>query len=252
MLPNIGAYGDARTLADLVHDAEAAGWDGVFVWDTFQMPEADGHPVADAWVALAAIAMRTERIVIGPRVSAPPRMRPWVLAQQWVTFDHLSGGSLVLDVGIGDASDRGFNAFGKQTDARARAVMLDESLTVLDVVWSGEPFAFAGEHYRLDAVRFLPRPVQRPRIPVWVAGTWPKPGPMARAARWDAVISFRLVDGVYGELRPEDAAALGRFGDERRGAGSAWDIAIDAPVLAARKDMAVRDHLTALADAGAT
>lgn len=253
MLPNIGHYGDARVLADLAREAEDAGWDGFFVWDTFQMPEADGYPVVDVWIALAAIAMRTERIRIGPRVVAPPRVRPWLLARQAVTLDQLSGGRLILGVGSGDASDRGFTAFGEDLDARTRAARLDESLAILDGLWTGESFAFAGQHYRFEAVRLLPRPVQRPRVPIWVAGAWPKPGPMGRAVRWDGVNPFTVDEsGSYSSLRPDDVAALGRFGEERRGDGSPWEIAVDAPVLAATRDPVALGPLRDLAGAGAT
>jgi alkanesulfonate monooxygenase SsuD/methylene tetrahydromethanopterin reductase-like flavin-dependent oxidoreductase (luciferase family) len=253
MLPNIGDYGDARVLADLAHDAESEGWDGFFVWDTFKHAEAEGRPVADAWITLAAIAARTERIRIGPRVSAPPRHRPWLLAQQAVSLDHLSNGRLILGVGSGEADDQGFSAFGEQLDPRTRADMLDESLAILDGLWAGEPFAFSGQHYRFDAVQLLPRPVQQPRIPIWVAGTWPKPRPMGRAASWDGVNPFAMhEDGTFPPLQAGAVAALKAFGEERRPDGATWDIAIDAPVLAALSDDAAMDHLIGLAAAGAT
>lgn len=253
MVPNIGPFGDARTLVELARLAEDAGWDGFFNWDTIQMAEAEGLPVVDAWIAMAAIAAQTERIRIGPRVAAPPRMRPWVLAQQAVALDHLSRGRLILGVGSGDSSDRGFTAFGEAIDARDRAEMLDESLAILDGLWTGEPFAYSGTHYRFDAFQLLPRPIQQPRIPIWVAGTWPKPRPMARAARWDGVSPFTISsDGAYSELQPDDVAGLRRLGDERRGQGSRWEIAIDAPVLTAQTDDTARAHLRSIADAGAT
>lgn len=182
MIPNLGPYGDAQTLVDLARDAEAAGWDGFFVWDTFRHAEAAGRPVADAWIALAAIAASTQRIRIGPRVSAPPRHRPWLLAQQAVSLDRLSGGRLILSVGSGDLDDQGFSVFGEELDARKRAGMLDESLEIMAGLWSGEPFAFAGQYYRFEAFQMLPRPVQQPRIPIWVAGTWPKSRPMERGS----------------------------------------------------------------------
>lgn len=252
-LPNVRNYGDARLLAELAAEAEGAGWDGFFVWDTFQMPEADGYPVADVWVALAAIAMRTERIRIGPRVVVPPRVRPWLLARQAVTLDHLSGGRLILGVGSGDASDRGFTAFGEELDARTRADRLDEGLSILEGLWSGETFAFAGQHYRFDAVRLLPRPVQRPRIPIWVAGTWPKRRPMERAARWDGVNPFTLDEhGTYSNLGPDEIDGLRRFGAERRVDGVTWDIVVDAPVFAAARDGVALGQLRAMAMAGAT
>ena len=66
-LPNFGYCGDARLLAELAHEAEAAGWDGFFLWDHIRFPHMEPH--ADPWIALAAIAMRTERMRIGRTVS---------------------------------------------------------------------------------------------------------------------------------------------------------------------------------------
>ena len=86
-------YGDASTAADLAHQAELAGWDGFFVWE----------PVwgFDAWVLLAAAAARTERIRLGTMISPISRMRPWKLASETVTLDHLSNGRVILSVGMG-------------------------------------------------------------------------------------------------------------------------------------------------------
>ena len=107
---------DLRMLAGLAHDAEAAGWDGLFIWDTFS-----GE---NAWVLLAAIAMATERLRFGPMLTAPSRRRPWQLATEAVTLDHLSNGRLILPVGLGAAEDLGFARFGEETDRRCRAKKL--------------------------------------------------------------------------------------------------------------------------------
>src|SRR5215813_10339582 len=136
-LPNVGLYGDARTLSELASLAEDAGWDGVFLWDTLHY-QADESPVCDPWIALAAVAMRTERIRIGTMVAAPTRRRPWKMARETTTLDHLSHGRLILGVGAGDGSDRGFTNFGEETDARMRAKLLDESLAILQGLWSGQ------------------------------------------------------------------------------------------------------------------
>lgn len=194
VIPNFGTGGNARTLAELAVRAEGAGWDGFFTWDHLLVDPAWTLEIADPWVALAAAAQVTNRIRLGPMVAAVPRYRPSALARTTASLDRLSGGRLVLGAGIGWPSAADFGTFGDEVDVRRRAAMLDESLAILDGLWRGEPFAFAGEHYRVDDVTFLPRPVQEPRIPVWVAalrGSPDVPGPDAplrRAARWDGFV----------------------------------------------------------------
>ncbi|MGB5187075.1 MAG: LLM class flavin-dependent oxidoreductase, partial [Acidimicrobiia bacterium] len=115
-IPNFGSYADAAAVADLAAVAEQSGWDGFVVWDHIVI--ADGMPVGDPWVILTAVAMKTERIMIGPMVTPLPRRRPWVVARQTVTLDHLSGGRLVLGVGIGVPPEEEFGTFGEPTSVR--------------------------------------------------------------------------------------------------------------------------------------
>jgi alkanesulfonate monooxygenase SsuD/methylene tetrahydromethanopterin reductase-like flavin-dependent oxidoreductase (luciferase family) len=185
-IPNFGDWAHPRTMMSLARDAEAAGWDGFFVWDHIRF-SATPLPVQDPWVLLAAIAATTERMTIGPMVTPLPRRRPWVVARQAVSIDHLSGGRLMLGVGNGEPVDVEYTAFGDESSLKTRAAMLDEGLAILDGLWSGEEFGFEGEHYRLEPMTFLPRPIQQPRIPIIVAGYWPSPGPIRRAARWDGM-----------------------------------------------------------------
>jgi alkanesulfonate monooxygenase SsuD/methylene tetrahydromethanopterin reductase-like flavin-dependent oxidoreductase (luciferase family) len=185
-IPNFGDWSDPRTMVDLAREAEAAGWDGFFLWDHVRF-SATPLPVHDPWSLLAAIAVTTERLVIGPMVTPLPRRRPWIVARQAVTVDHLSNGRLMLGVGIGEPVDVELTAFGEADDLKTRAAMLDEALTVLDGLWSGEEFSHHGTYYHLEPMTFLPRPVQRPRIPIIVAGYWPNRGPIRRAARWDGM-----------------------------------------------------------------
>ncbi len=189
-MPVFDAYADPNTVAQLARDAEAAGWDGFFIWDHILF-DPHGLDVGDPWVVLAAVAAATERIAIGTLVTPLPRRRPWVLARQAVSLDHLSHGRLVLGVGIGDPVDIEFGAFGEETDTKARARMLDEGLDIISGLWGGEPFSYEGSHYRLAEMRFRPVPVQTPRIPIWVAGAWPNLAPMRRASRWDGVVPLR-------------------------------------------------------------
>src|SRR5215470_15352683 len=205
-LPNFGSFGYARTLAELAQDAEQAGWDGFFIWDHIARP---GSPdTVDPWVALAAIAMRTERVRIGALVTPLPRRRPWKVARETVSVDHLCGGRLVFGVGTGSSGGGRveWEAFAEELNQRARGAMLDEGLAVLVGLWSGQPFNYAGQHYRVTDSQFRPLPLQAPRIPVWVAGYWPHRPPFRRAARWDGV--FPLFGTEQGDTLDQFKAAL--------------------------------------------
>jgi alkanesulfonate monooxygenase SsuD/methylene tetrahydromethanopterin reductase-like flavin-dependent oxidoreductase (luciferase family) len=177
--------GDPREAADLAAEAEAAGWDGVFYWDALAIGDMD---VYDPWVVMAAMAMRTERVRLGAIVSPPSRRRPWKLARETMTLDRLSNGRLIVPVGLGTLDDAGFGNVGEATDARTRAEMLDESLAILEGLWSGDPHGHEGKHYRFEPMTFRPTPVQRPRIPIWVIGAWPKERSVRRALRFDGIL----------------------------------------------------------------
>jgi alkanesulfonate monooxygenase SsuD/methylene tetrahydromethanopterin reductase-like flavin-dependent oxidoreductase (luciferase family) len=202
-VPNFEDYSDVRTVAALAADAEAAGWDGFFVWDHLAFVKAWRLRIADPWVLLTGVALATERLRLGPMVTPLPRRRPWKLARETATLDRLSGGRLVLGVGLGEPPEDEYGSFGEPTGPVVRAAMLDEGLEVLTRLWSGETVSFAGRHYRVDEVAFRPTPVQRPRIPIWVAGAWPRPGPLRRAARFDGSCPLKV--GRDGELVSLDA-----------------------------------------------
>jgi alkanesulfonate monooxygenase SsuD/methylene tetrahydromethanopterin reductase-like flavin-dependent oxidoreductase (luciferase family) len=191
-LPIFDELADPAIVARLSAEAEEAGWHGVFVWDhvRWREPVVD---VADSWITLAAIASATERIRLGPMVTPLARRRPVKVARETATLDRLSGGRLTLGVGLGsDRFGSEFSITGEQLDDRRRAQMLDESLEILAAAWSGEPVHHRGEHYTVDGMRFLPRPVQRPGVPVWVAGYYGKPRPLRRAARHDGFFPVNL------------------------------------------------------------
>jgi alkanesulfonate monooxygenase SsuD/methylene tetrahydromethanopterin reductase-like flavin-dependent oxidoreductase (luciferase family) len=206
-VPNFGPYGDARVLADLAHEAEEAGWDGFFLWDqvskTTLTPTVD--PMVDPWVALTAIALRTRTLRIGPLVTPLPRRRPWMVARETVSLDHLSGGRLIFGVGSGGGYFD-FEALGEASDPKTLAALLDEGLEVLTGLWSGGPYRHDGPApaYHLKEVQFLPRPLQSPRIPVWIAGMWPAKAPLRRAARFDGVIPIGRDLPLIAMLTPEE------------------------------------------------
>ncbi len=191
-LPLFDDLADPRVVARLAADAEEAGWDGFFVWDQLCW-RAPVREVADPWIALAAVATATQRLRIGPMVTALPRRRPAKVARETATLDRLSGGRLTLGVGIGSDRFGGeLSRTGEQLDDRRRGQMLDESLAILAAAWSGEPVHHRGEHYTVDDIEFLPRPAQRPGVPVWAAGFPGNVKPIRRAARLDGFFPANL------------------------------------------------------------
>lgn len=223
-------HGDPSTAADLAARAEDAGWDAVFTWDGIAIP---GMETYDPWVVMAAMAMRTSRVRLGAMLTPPSRRRPWKLAREATSVDILSGGRLVMPVGLGALDDGGFGNVGESTDRRTRAERLDEALAILDGLWSGQPFAFAGQHYRFGAMTFRPAPVQRPRIPIWVVGGWPSQRSMNRVLSWDGLLPYSL----KGQLTPALLADMVGWIGERRSLDG-FDVAVEGTTPAGDRGQA--------------
>lgn len=222
-LPTFDDLADPATVARLAAEAEEAGWHGVFVWDRLSWP-APVRRVADPWITLAAVAAATERLRLGPMVTPLARRRPAKVARETVTLDRLSNGRLTLGVGLGsDAIGSELSRTGEQVDDGVRGTMLDEALEVLAAAWSGEPVHHGGVHYTVDGIRFLPRPVQRPTVPVWTAGYPGRTKPLRRAARYDG---FFPVDLEHPDQLAEIVASIRGF---RPPAGAPFDVAVALP-----------------------
>jgi alkanesulfonate monooxygenase SsuD/methylene tetrahydromethanopterin reductase-like flavin-dependent oxidoreductase (luciferase family) len=226
-LPLFDELADPAVAVRLCAEAEEAGWHGVFVWDNlrFEEPVVD---VADPWITLAAMAAATKRIRLGPMVTPLARRRPVKVARETATLDRLSGGRLTLGVGLGsDAFANEYSITGEELDDRRRASMLDESLEILTAAWSGELVEHRGEHYTVDGMRFLPRPVQRPGVPVWVAGYYGKPRPMRRAARHQGFFPLAVDQPEQVAEIVEGLAAL--RGDTGGGSTEPYDVVVALP-----------------------
>jgi alkanesulfonate monooxygenase SsuD/methylene tetrahydromethanopterin reductase-like flavin-dependent oxidoreductase (luciferase family) len=219
-LPLFDELADPRAVAGLAAEAEEAGWDGMFVWDHVRW-RPPVQSLADPWITLAAVATATSRIRLGPMVSPLARRRPTKVARETATLDLLSGGRLTLGVGLGsDQFGSEWSKTGEELDERERAGMLDESLDVLRQAWSGEPVRHHGRHHTVDDITFLPRPVQRPGVPVWVAGLPGKRAPLRRAARHDGFVPVNLA-------HPDQVAEMASALAELRGPDPApFDIAV--------------------------
>jgi alkanesulfonate monooxygenase SsuD/methylene tetrahydromethanopterin reductase-like flavin-dependent oxidoreductase (luciferase family) len=178
---------DPGLVGDLAASAEAAGWDGFFVWDHLLYGDRVTD-IADVWTCCAAVAMRTERLVFGPMVTPLARRRPQVLARQAASLARLSGGRFVLGLGLGDDWVGEFSAFGDESEPRTRGRMLDDGLAVLTALLSGEPVDHDGEHYAARGVTFRPAP----RVPIWLAGRYGNRAPLRRAAGHDGFFVIGL------------------------------------------------------------
>lgn len=194
-------WADAIDVGDLAAEAEAAGWDGVFVWE----------PVwgVDAWISLGLAAVRTSKIRLGTMLTPPSRRRPWELAGQVATVDRISGGRTILSVGLG-AIESGFEAFGEECDRRVRAELMDECLDVMCGLWGGQPFEYSGTHFQVSPTEFpsIGHVEQQPRVPIWCVGALGRPRSMERAMRWDGLIPQVLDDGVARQATLDEIAGI--------------------------------------------
>lgn len=248
-VPNFGVYADPRLTAELAHEAEEVGWDGFFLWDHMIWTWPQNFPVADPYVMLAAMAMTTSRIKLGPLVTPIARRRPWKMARELTTLDQLTGGRIVLGAGIGGDWFGDYSAFGEPADDKSHAEMLDEGLQVLMGLWSGKPFSFEGKRYKVKEVQLLPRPVQQPRIPIWIAGKWPNKKPFRRAAQWDGVFPISADDEK--ELTVEEVRDLVAYTKAQRTVDGPFDIVMSGRTSG--KDAAkAREHVAPYVEAGLT
>jgi alkanesulfonate monooxygenase SsuD/methylene tetrahydromethanopterin reductase-like flavin-dependent oxidoreductase (luciferase family) len=241
---------DVLTGPALAEAAENAGWDGVFIPDclAIDVPGQPPYPASDPWVTLAAMAMRTSRVKLGPMIAAVPRRRPWKLAREVASLDLLSNGRMILPAGIGAAGDdAGFRETGEPMDARTRAELLDETLEIVDGLWTGEPLSYAGKHYNIGSMTHVPTPLQRPRVPIWVVGVWPVMRSVRRSLRWDGIV----LQKQGGMLSPEDVAAIHALAESERPAGSSFAIPIEG-ATPADDAVAARAQVAPWIEAGAT
>ena len=224
-VPNFGEFAAPEVFAEVARRAEEAGWDGLLVWDHVVGEKNLRWEIADPWILLTAAALATRRIRLGTAITPVARRRPAKLAREVTTLDRLTGGRMILGAGLGDPVDDEYASFGDTTDTRVLAERLDEGLHALDLLWSGKSVTYRGNQITIDDVVFLPTPVQRPRVPIWVGGFWPNKAPMRRAARWDGAIPAMAGMGggapAGGERGPGPGAVPARLPGGERARGQA-------------------------------
>jgi len=246
----ITSFGSAGEYVEMAREAEESGWDGVFAWDDISVERGD---VFDPWVILGAMAAVTRRVTLGAMIFSLPRRRPWKVARETITIDHLSNGRFVLPVGLGGTWDGGYARVSTEDPARrVRAEKLDECLDILQLAWSGETVSYHGTHYWMEELHFDPRPVQRPRIPVWPIGAWPFPRSLRRAARWDGIVVSDMSGASEdGTVKPQVIADVASWMAAHRESRSPFDIIIEG-LTSGVDHQADRTMLEPMAQAGAT
>lgn len=242
-------YVDARSAANLALLAEETGWDGVFMGDAIWC--------TDPMIALTAAAMLTQRIRLGVMVVPVPLRKPWKIASEAAALDNLSAGRLTLGLATG-AVWMGWHAFPDEvTDTRARAGMLDETIDILTLLFQGKQFDFSGEHYhlrltQLDEQYYPPPPVQKPRIPLWVAGAWPRMRSMQRILKCDGLLPLKMSpDGQFQEVQPDDIRDMKAYIDANRTLDTPFDIIVEGKTAGMERTQ-ITEKLTPWLDAGAT
>lgn len=244
----VASYGSVDQVLEMAKEAEACGWDGVFTWDGISIGETDTF---DPWALLGAMSMVTERVTLGAMVFALPRRRPWKVAREAITIDHLSNGRLVMPVAFGATPDGGISRVNTDTeDRKIRAQRLDETLEILKLAWSGEKISFEGKHYQMKDMIFRPTPIQQPRIPIWNVGAWPKIKSMNRAITWDGIIPMDAED-AFAPIGPEMLREITAWIGDHRESDSPFDVVVEG-VTDGADVAATRDRVAPLAEAGAT
>lgn len=213
---------NAHAMIDFGVEAERAGWDGFFLSDTMWS--------IDAWLCLSAIAARTNQIRLGTLLSPLSIMRPWKLAVEAATLDQISNGRAILTIGMG-ATDTGFAEFGEEIDLKIRSELVDEGLMIIKKLWAGQPFLHKGKHYSVDLTTHeiaAPQPIQKPRIPIWVVGAWPRPKSMQRVLHCDGIVPVvKPKNEEAQEAVPEDIQQITAWLAEQNKSLASFDIVIE-------------------------
>jgi alkanesulfonate monooxygenase SsuD/methylene tetrahydromethanopterin reductase-like flavin-dependent oxidoreductase (luciferase family) len=195
-------FGDARSFASLAALGEEHGWDGVFTWEAVYGEY--------AWASLAAAAMTTSRITMGTLLTPAARWKPWDLASAVGTVSRLSGGRVVMSVGLG-AVHPGWTAFEADEGRRVRAEKLDECLDIYAGLLAGQPFGYEGKHYTVRPTDHDLPPAMAERPPVWVVGAYrtdrSRQPSLERAARWDGLIPAVIDEDGDRSVRTPDELA---------------------------------------------
>ena len=157
-LPDPGRY---RALAQA---AEELGYDSIWAGDHISYR----NPLLDIVVALSTFAAVTERITLGAGIVLLPLRHPSVVAKEFASLDYVSGGRVILGVGVGGEGEKDFEAVG--VDPRERGARTDESMRALRELFGPPPASFSGRFFSFEGIEIAPGPAQQGGPPLWVGG----------------------------------------------------------------------------------
>ena len=202
-LKNSGQDTTIEALRDVWRIADEAGFDHVWVFDHLASIGTVGpdRPVYEGWALQAAIAQATSRVRIGCMVTGNTYRNPALLAKLAVTVDHLSGGR--LEFGIGAAwAEIEHQMYGIE-GLDHRVGRLRESLEVITSLWTKDRTTLDGRYYHFNDAIGNPKPVQKPRPPIWIGAGGPQ--------MMEVVVRFADVWNCAGASTPQEAAEKGKM-----------------------------------------
>jgi len=154
---------DGGRLRELAQAAEGLGYDSIWAGDHISYR----NPILDIVVALSTFAAATERITVGAGIVLLPLRHPSVVAKEFASLDHVSGGRVILGVGVGGESAKDFEAVG--VDPRERGARTDEAMRALRELFRGRA-SFSGRFFFFEDVEIQPGPARPGGPPLWVGG----------------------------------------------------------------------------------
>ena len=229
-IPNHWGVEDPQEMLALGPLAEELGYDSVWVQDhLFNIgairERLDNRPYYHPLPLLSYIAATTKKVILGTSVLVLPTHHPVNLAKYLATLDQISGGRVILGAGVGGEGGE-FNILG--VPVRKRGALTDESIAIMKELWSNPYPSYQGGGLNFSEVRFSPKPVQKPHIPVWVGGS--SDGARRRAAR--------VGDGWHPNGVTPEEFSTGRLEVEELAAKAGRDA--DGIVMSARVAVAVQ------------
>ncbi len=160
----VGGVPDPGVYREVAVRAEELGYDSIWAGDHVSFR----NPILDVVVALSTFAAMTERIALGAGVVLLPLRHPSVVAKELASLDYVSGGRVIVGVGVGGEGAKDFEAVG--VPLRERGARADEAMRALRVLFAERPASFSGRFFSFEGVSIEPAPAQPGGPPLWVGG----------------------------------------------------------------------------------
>jgi probable F420-dependent oxidoreductase len=160
----VGGAPDPAVFREVAVRAEELGFDSLWAGDHISYR----NPILDIVVALSTFAAVTERVTLGAGIVLAPLRHPSVIAKEFASLDYVSGGRVILGVGVGGESEKDFEAVG--VSPSERGARTDEAMRALRALFGESPASFAGRFFSFEGISIEPRPAQAGGPPLWVGG----------------------------------------------------------------------------------